>query len=276
MSNRPEDFLGADNLPARKSGDWAKDKLYYVQRYQTIFATGMKEWTHRTYIDLMAGPGICRIEGSTEEFPGSPLLSLAAPFTRRIFIESHPVLANALEQRTVGQLCEVWKADAASAGVIQRLRDATDGGIGLAFVDNLGLTIPFEPLAKLVTGRNIDLLITLQLVDLRRNVLAALKGGKHRPRFDAFIGTTQWVDVVGELANDNARASEMADALIALYFKQFAKVGHGHADQVNYEMRNSMGATQYRLALVSAHPLAVTYLQNIGTIDPRGQRGLLD
>ncbi|MFW6126215.1 MAG: hypothetical protein ACOC58_03835 [Chloroflexota bacterium] len=59
------------------AGAWAKDKLYYIERYCHIFNTGMKErWSTGSYIDLFAEPGKCVVEETGEEFDGSPLVSL--------------------------------------------------------------------------------------------------------------------------------------------------------------------------------------------------------
>ncbi len=47
----PED----DGLLARESGEWVKEKLFYVQRYIDIFETAMrqKSWRRRVCIDLL-------------------------------------------------------------------------------------------------------------------------------------------------------------------------------------------------------------------------------
>jgi hypothetical protein len=42
---------------------------------------------HRVYLDLMAGPGLCNVKRSGEEFPGSPLISFDALFTKQVFVE---------------------------------------------------------------------------------------------------------------------------------------------------------------------------------------------
>lgn len=69
MALRKPPFLAHDGLPARKSGEYAKDKLTYVRRYMTIFANSMKDhWKHRVYLDLMAGPGVCKVDETGEEF----------------------------------------------------------------------------------------------------------------------------------------------------------------------------------------------------------------
>ena len=264
-------LLASDGRPARKSGAYAKDKLTYVRRYMTIFATGMKSnWKHRVYLDLMAGPGLCKVRRTGEEFPGSPLISFDALFTRRIFVEQDPDLVFALRARVGNRQCDIIEGDCNNFGVIQRLRDATEGAdvLGLAFVDNLGLNVPFVTLSKLVTGRSIDLLIVIQLQDLRRNVRAALRGGSNRTRFNAFIGSDEWIKPAERLEARNARASEIADVIIPIYFAHFASKGHRYADQINFSIRNRMGATQYRLGLISAHALAVTFLHKISVTDP--------
>ena len=42
------------------------------------------------YVDVMAGPGRCKIEKTNEEFPGSPLVALDHDFAEYIFIEENP------------------------------------------------------------------------------------------------------------------------------------------------------------------------------------------
>ena len=79
-----------DGRLVRDSGPWAKDKLYYVGRYMSIFNGGMKNfWPQRGYIDLMAGPGVCKDRDSGDEFDGSPLLALASepPFRRALLAD---------------------------------------------------------------------------------------------------------------------------------------------------------------------------------------------
>jgi three-Cys-motif partner protein len=77
------------------SGDWAQEKLHYLGGYMGIFNGGMKNlWPHRTYLDLMAGPGRCVLDDSDEEFDGSPLRALKCepPFTSVLLVESSPKL----------------------------------------------------------------------------------------------------------------------------------------------------------------------------------------
>ncbi len=57
-----------------------------------------KKW-RLVYLDVMAGPGLCKIKETGEEFPGSPFVALDYDFHKFVFIEDHPDLADALKQR---------------------------------------------------------------------------------------------------------------------------------------------------------------------------------
>ncbi len=78
-----------DGLPARESGEWVKEKLYYVKRYIDVFETAMraKNWRRRIFIDLFSGPGKCVIRDTNEYIIGSPILALQTqyPFTDYYF-----------------------------------------------------------------------------------------------------------------------------------------------------------------------------------------------
>src|SRR5438105_13002104 len=90
----------ADGLPARVSGEGIRRKHNYLGRYCAITAKGMKNaFPTRVFLDVMAGPGICKIRETGEEFPGSPLIAMEHGFTKLVFVESDPVLAAALKKR---------------------------------------------------------------------------------------------------------------------------------------------------------------------------------
>jgi three-Cys-motif partner protein len=208
----------ADGLPVRPSGPWAVEKLTYVAKYQDIFATGMKKWRDRFYVDLLAGPGRCINRESSEEFDGSPVRSLGVRFTTRIFIEADPLLASALRTRVgVGPI--LIADDCTKSTVIEQVRKETSGRdrLGLAFVDNLGLDVPFATLAALTSDRRIDLMITFQVGDLTRNIPNVLDGREDPGRFDRFFGSTGWQAVAAESMRRNASAGETATVLLDFY-----------------------------------------------------------
>src|SRR5205823_12097556 len=151
MSSSSEYRTASDGLLARVSGDWAIDKLYYVQRYMSIFNSGMKNlWRSRVYVDLLAGPGRCILRESPEEFDGSPLLALKCKphFSDMVFVESDERLVSALRARvlaTGGRQDMVETADANSPALAARIRDRfSHRALGLLFVDFLGMEVSLD------------------------------------------------------------------------------------------------------------------------------------
>lgn len=267
-----------DGLPARVSGLWAEEKLEYLQKYMAIFTGGMKNrFPNLVFLDLLAGSGKCVDQAGGYEFDGSPLLALKCPvpFTRVVLVENHIKLVAALRAR-VGDRASVIEGDCNDQAVIEALRDAVlPDALGLAFVDNLGLTVTFDTLRQLTKGKRIDLFINFQISDLKRNRGAASVGDDD-PRWTAFFGTETWRGVVDRALSENVSAEDTATRLLDLYEQQlgtidYASVGHGRR-----VMKNSKNVGLYRVLLAGKHPLAVEFFDKVSKIEPRGQRGLLD
>src|SRR6476660_1724611 len=75
-----------DGLPARKSGEWAKRKHHYLRNYCGITTKSMRNKWRLVYLDVMAGPGLCKMKETGEEFPGSPFVALEYDFSEYILI----------------------------------------------------------------------------------------------------------------------------------------------------------------------------------------------
>jgi three-Cys-motif partner protein len=278
MSRNSRYVSASDGLLARKSGAWAKEKLHYLRAYMTIFNNGMKaKWSQRSYIDLMAGPGRC-ITPPTDEFDGSPLLSLRAPhFTHHVFVEALPKLMDALQRRAQAAasnsptyIC----ADCNDSSTIAQIRDATPrGGLALAFVDNLGLDVTFETIALLTDGRRTDLVITFQVSDLRRNVGHAVTASQ-AGRFDRFFGSPNWREVVSDFEGGLLNVPNVETALTDFYVNRLATIGYGHVAQLHTLMKNDNGASLYRLILAAKHDRATDFFQKISKKPYSGQQRL--
>ena len=234
MAKTPSYLIAADGLPARVSGAWARDKLYYVERYFTIFNKGMyKKWPRRFYVDLMAGPGRC-ITAERDEFDGSPLLAVRSEpaFERCIFVESAPTLLDALRIRSEEYLerASILPGDCNDVGTINSIRNALpNSALGIAFVDNLGLDVTFASLDALTNGRKIDLLITLQVSDLTRNADNALDGDQEQ-RFDDFFwggGMARRYSAVQDREPNSARNRDRIDSVLhrAAWFNRLPAYG---------------------------------------------------
>ncbi len=95
-----EAFLGKDGLVVRPSGDWVKSKFHYLSRYLKTFSVAMKNKWDIYYVDLFAGPGVCRIRETQEEIDGSPLIALLAnDFDKYYLFEANPDSYRALTER---------------------------------------------------------------------------------------------------------------------------------------------------------------------------------
>ena len=83
-------------------GGWAETKYRLLALYDELFSTGMKnKWDQRVYLDLYAGAGYSRIQGTRKFLKASPLIALTAPnpFDKYIFCEEREDLLSALKTR---------------------------------------------------------------------------------------------------------------------------------------------------------------------------------
>jgi three-Cys-motif partner protein len=262
-----------DGLPARVSGPWAREKLEYLAKYMSIFNVGMKNKWERVYLDLLAGPGRCVEDDTGDEFDGSPLLAVnqKEPFSEIVLIEGDAELAGALRHR-VPASAQVIEADCNEASVIQQIRDKLGyGRLGLAFVDNLGLDVTFATLKSLSADRRVDLCITFQLGDLKRNLRRALTG-TDAERWTAFFGEG-WRPLAETADRRNLSADDTASILLDFYGQQLAEIGYLHVRHSRRVMKNSRNVGLYRLLLAGKHERAVQFFDEISKIEPSGQRG---
>jgi len=280
MSSSSEYRTASDGLLARVSGDWAIDKLYYVQRYMSIFNSGMKNlWRSRVYVDLLAGPGRCILRESPEEFDGSPLLALKCKphFSDMVFVESDERLVSALRARvlaTGGRQDMVETADANSPALAARIRDRfSHRALGLLFVDFLGMEVSHDTLGRLTTGRKIDLLITFQVSDITRNIQLVMRGDQDPKRWDDFFGSSVWRAVVGRFEHADTTSPDLAAALTDFYCGQLKTLGYTNVEAHKRLMRNTTSAPLYRLILAAKHERAIDFFQKISKIESDGQRG---
>lgn len=91
-----------DGLITPDVGPWSEKKYRLVWNYSKMFATSMKiRWEVRVYIDLFAGAGHSRIEGTARIVPASPLLALNIKdrFDKYIFCEEDKEKIGALKKR---------------------------------------------------------------------------------------------------------------------------------------------------------------------------------
>jgi three-Cys-motif partner protein len=112
-----------DGLITPEIGAWGEKKYRLVQGYARVFATAMKwKWDQRIYIDLFAGSGRARVEGTNQILLASPLRAIEIPdrFTRYIFCEKDADKMSTLRARVARDYGEVdarFVADDANSSV---------------------------------------------------------------------------------------------------------------------------------------------------------------
>jgi len=254
-----------DGLPARQVGPWVERKAHYVDYYADMFATGMKKWPRRAYVELFAGTGVSWDYGHRVEIDGSAVRALRRDFTEYVFVDIDDVATGALAQRVArvarrpGQHPpRILTADCNDA--IPTVRAAIDGAICLAFVDPTNWQVRFESIAELVRDRRVDLLFTFHHGAMRRVRDAAA--------LDAFFDTSQWQRLV------QLPQREVAGALIELYNRQLERLGYLDTHSYRVPVRNRKNVVMYDLVVFTRAARGVEFWRKtLSAPDEAGQRG---
>jgi len=274
----PKGILASDGLLARPSGRWAREKLGFLARYIDIFATGQQhKWRDRAFIDLLAGPGLCRLRTGQEEFDGSPLIALKSrtPFTQVMLVEEEPALAAALRVRTQGPRLQphptILEGNCNdSAIVVEIRRRVTRSTLAFCFVDLEGFDVEFNTIRALVADRRMDLVVTFPEGGITRN--APVADPRQAATWTRFFGTEAWRTVLSECAAKQRSRSPRIE-LALLYARQLQGLGY----EVNYlheTMKNTTGVALYRPLFASKHARGTDYWLKISAVGPDRQRHL--
>ncbi len=227
MSN----LSNSDGLPVRVSGEWARRKHHYLNNYCGITTVSMRDKFKLVYLDVMAGPGRCKIEETGEEFPGSPLVALEHDFSEYIFIEEEPALADALKQRVAKHpkldkikiIPQNW-IDVAESSRRLKFDDST---LVVAFIDPTGISqVPLSAMRRLAANPRIDLLVTIQYrLGIVWNAPQYRKARGSHTALDEFLGERTWRDWTTK------DPSEFGPAVGRIFLRQISARGtlHWHA-----------------------------------------------
>ncbi len=227
-----------------------------------------KKW-RLVYLDVMAGPGLCKIKETGEEFPGSPFVALDYDFHKFVFIEDHPDLADALKQRVrkhpKADLVEVIPKNWVEVVREGNLR-FSDDTLVVAFIDPTGISqLPMSAMLQLTKNRRIDLLVTIQhSLGITWNVPQYIKSDTGQTALDTFLGSGDWRKWKWK------EASEFARIAIDSFSQRIQREGFIGTRHVSVPSDQPL----YRFTLFSRHPLAEKFWNEILRIDETGQREL--
>lgn len=289
----PED----DGLSARDSGEWVKEKLFYVQRYIDAFEVAMrqKSWRRRIYVDLFSGPGKCIVRGTNEYLLGSPLLALSTqyPFTDYYFGDLEQQNIECLLERSRGAKVPRNHIHPLIGDANQRVRDVVKDieqldkpfiqGVGsclnLAFLDPEGLELEWTTVEALGKMKTMDLIIHYSQSGLTRN-LDRYCDNDENTVIDRFFGDRNWRKVYKDALQK--RESIGVHRMLIDYYK--ANLGKLKYIVINDQqhtvseplIRNTdTNAPLYRLIFASKHPLGNKIWNEVTKKNFYGQRNLL-
>ena len=278
----------------RPSGSWVAEKLDYLERYISIFATSMhsKPWRARHYIDLFAGPGKCYVPEIETVYLGSPLLALATqyPFTGYFFVDLDADYITALQQRCSDSpvrdrvQCFVGDSNHIVKDIVEHIQ-AIDSeyipgqwhSLNLAFLDPDGLQLQWDTVATLARLSRMDLIIHYPQMALTRNMSKCYCSGK-QTKVDLFFGGTGWRTIFEKY--QQGEENFIHRQLMNHYKEKLLDLGYEEVirdDEVGDEplMRNARrNAPLYRLLFASKHPLGHSFWQKVIHRNVHGQARL--
>ena len=259
-----------DGLYIPTVGGWSRDKHYFLRRYIDAFTTSMKDkkWKGLHYIDLFAGAGIVRLEGSRKLDWGSPMIAAHAPFP---FDKLHLCEKNRRTYNTLKARVDRVKPNSqllcgdANEKIYEIIKEIPIRTLSLAFLDPYGLHLDYETLEVLSNVRS-DLIIFFP------DHLDAIRNWEHNyldnpnSNLDHCLGPgADWRTVLNE-----APAEYRAESLRKLYIDQLRnKLGY---TEFEFERISFKNHPLYILILCSRHKLAAKLWQRISGKKPNGQR----
>jgi len=190
-----------DGLMTPEVGGWAETKYRLLALYDELFSTGMKnKWDHRVYVDLYAGGGYSRIQGTSRFLKGSPIIALTVtyPFDKYIFCEGREDLLGALKARVqrIAPQANVAYIPGNCAAEIETICEeipkgsSTNKVLSLCLVDPFDFGLKFETLRKLSTFF-MDFVVLLAIgMDANRNYEHYVDGDS--TKIDEALGNREW------------------------------------------------------------------------------------
>jgi len=268
-----------DGLACPEVGAWSEDKYRLISLYDELFTSGMKnKWDKRVYIDLYAGAGYSRVQGTPKVLKGSPILALTVqyPFDKYVFCEEDPALLAALKARTerIAPQAEVayvlGNCDARIENICRSIPQYSAGSrvLSLCFVDPFDFGIKFETLRRL-SSYYIDFLVLLAIgMDANRNYEHYVDG--ESTKIDEALGGTEWRE---RWKRSGTPRREFRSFLAREFALSMESLGYlpqelHRMKQVRSDVKN---LPLYHLALFSRHELAYKYWDSVlkyGTDQP--------
>jgi len=258
--------IGSDGELTLEMGRWAKEKLHYINRYCHIFNIGMKKhWSVRTYIDLLAGPGRCRVQRTKKEIDGSPLLALncEVPFTHYFFNDAQSSVIRALRNRAKSYSLPniVFFNRDCNLIVDELLQRLPSNSLDFCFIDPFNWEIKFDSIRKLTENRRMDLAITFHIGSIKR------VANKPPQELIDFFPDSSWQQEY-EKAGEEGKLS--GRVLLDAYGRGLENIGYKEIKDYVL-MANKKNVPLYNLIFASKHPRGADFWDKIADRSEAGQ-----
>jgi len=260
-----------DGLFSPVVGSWAETKYRLLAVYYEMFSTGMKDkWDQRVYIDLYAGAGYSKIQGTNTCLKGSPMIALTAtnPFDKYIFCEESDLLLSTLKARTqkVAPNANVshvlGNCDAEVERICQEIPTASPSNkvLSLCLVDPFDFGLKFSTLRRL-SSFYMDFVVLLAVgMDANRNYEHYVEGNS--TKIDEALGNSEWRE---RWKSGGARRKDFRQFLPIEFSRSMESLNYiGQPPDRMKQVRSvEKNLPLYYLALFSRHPTAYKFWDDV-------------
>lgn len=252
-----------DGLPLQEIGGWTEEKYELVEYYADLFTKAMRrKWQSLVYLDLFAGAGRARVEGTHREISTTPMrvLELGVPFDRYIFCDLDNTRLRTLEARVAEsnpRACASFACGDANRIFSEVLGlppgpGARNGTLTFCLLDPFRVADLKFDTVRAVARHRVDFLVLIPThMDVNRNEVA-YSSAENRT-LDEFLGTDAWRGAWAE----SDRAITFGKFIAAYYAKQMGGLGYrqgGLGDSVLVRMWPRK-VPLYRLVFFSRSPV---------------------
>ena len=273
-----------DGLPVRCVGNWAYEKIYFLQRYFEQFAVGMHlKWRgHIAYFEIASGPGRCILRGDGTEIDGTALAIVRSKgfqyIEHAVFMDINEDVVNTLNKR-IHELDGSGKATAMIANykegevLSSLIRKINPNGLNLIFIDPTDCSVPFSTIKTLkASGLKFDLILNVATYsDFNRNIRQAIENPESnvRRKYETFLGSQDFFSntkVLSALEGNNHQDIRLE--FLDFFYKQLHSIGLKHTDAVHIHHL-------YHLVFASAATRGLDFwTKAVKSIGPDSQREL--
>jgi three-Cys-motif partner protein len=260
-----------DGLISPEVRGWAETKYRLIALYAELFSTGMKnKWDQRVYIDLYAGAGYSRIEGTRRFLKGSPIIALTVtdPFHKYIFCEEREDLLTDLRARVQRIAPEAnasyirGNCDTQIEGICREIPKASVGNkvLSLCMVDPFDFGLKFKTLRRL-SDFFVDFMVLLAIgMDANRNYDHYVDGNS--TKIDDALGNTQWRE---RWKLGGARRRDFRQFLASEFSRSMESPGYLRqpVDRMKLVRSVEKNLPLYYIALFSRHQTAYKFWDDV-------------